>query len=135
MVHPHIFLFWIQVRCFCLSCKYRDSFEYSNYSDGEGWYNMKYYKLNNDAKYIEHGHWEHWENELQLVNLNTYQINQYVKSILIHCKDINANFEPNYFDRNKTLSLNNYEDCCVQNIRIYSEGNILIIRIQSEPGS
>lgn len=111
-----------------------DSFEYSNFRDGEGWYTMKYYILNNEAKYIEHGYWEQWENELQLSNLNTYKIAQYVNSILMHCKDNSAKFEPTYFETNKTFSYNNYESCCGQNIRIYSEGNNLIIRIQSESG-
>ncbi|MBP6237556.1 MAG: SH3 domain-containing protein [Saprospiraceae bacterium] len=112
-----------------------DSIEYSNYSEGEGWYKMKYYKLNNEVKYIEHGHWEHFENELQFSKLNTYQIIHYVNSIMIHCKENNANIEQNYFEKNKILSLYNYGDCCVQNIRIYSDGNNLIIRIQSDEGS
>ncbi len=112
-----------------------DSFEYSNYSDGEGWYNMRYYTLNNIVKYIEHGHWEHFENELQFSNLNTYQIMHFINSILKHCKENTTYIEGNYFEKNKTLSLHFSEDCCLHYIRIYSEGNNLIIRIQSDPGS
>ncbi|MBK7009814.1 MAG: hypothetical protein IPN73_16855 [Saprospiraceae bacterium] len=112
-----------------------DSFEYSNYSDGEGWYNMRYYTLNNAVKYIEHGHWEHYENELQFSNLNTYQIIHYVNSLLKYCSKKIRDIEENYFKNNNILSLYYYEDCCIHNMRIYSEGNNLIIRIQSGPGS
>lgn len=112
-----------------------DSFEYTNYYFGEGTYNMRYYSLNNTVKYIEHGHWEHVENELQFSNLNTYQIIYYVNSILKHCTQNIKYIEGNYFKNNKILSLDYYLDCCVHDLRIYSEGNNLIIRIQSGPGS
>ncbi|HMT77619.1 MAG TPA: SH3 domain-containing protein [Saprospiraceae bacterium] len=113
----------------------KDSFEYSNYKNGEGAYVIKYYKLNKNASYIEHGYWEHWENEIQFNNLNTYQIKQYVNSILSQCKLNKTTIEENYFESNKILSINYQENCCVHNINIYSEGNNLIVRIQSEPGS
>ncbi len=103
-----------------------DSFEYSNNSDGEGWYNMKFYKLNNAAKYIEHGHWEHWENELQLYGLSSQEVYQYAKSVLAHCKHNNVDLDVNYFKKNKVYIIDIYEDCCVHNIRIISEGNNFI---------
>jgi len=112
-----------------------DSFEYSNFSNGEGWYKMRYYTLNNSVKYIEHGHWEHFENELQFSNLNTYQIIHYVNSLLMYCKEKTTTINENYFENNKTLSLHYNEDCCLHSMRIYSEGNNLIIRIQSASGS
>ncbi|MBL0295342.1 MAG: SH3 domain-containing protein [Saprospiraceae bacterium] len=112
-----------------------DSFEYSNYSDGEGWYEMLYFTLKNEVKYIEHRHWEHFENELQFKNLNTYEILHYVNAILKHCKKNHTSIDADYFKKNKILSIYRYEDCCSHNMRIYSEGNNLIIRIQSDPGS
>ena len=112
-----------------------DSFEYANFIDGEGSYNMKYYSLNKNAKYIEHGYWEHTENEIQLNNLTSHEIYQFVKSILAHCKEKKINFQPDYFEKNRILAFRDISDCCVHNLTLYSEGNNLVVRIQIDPGS
>jgi hypothetical protein len=112
-----------------------DSFEYANFIYGEDRYDMKYFRLHKNAKYVEHGYWEHLQNEIQLNNLTTHEIYQFVKSILTLCKENKINIQANYFEKNKILSIPNISDCCVHNLSLYSEGNNLVVRIQIDPGS
>lgn len=112
-----------------------DSIEYESYGEGEGTYRMNYLNLKNGHKYIEHYHWEHFENEIQLQGLRPEEMDQFVRSILGFCNNKNEHFNKIKLTTQKNIDISISNECCMHWFRIKVIDGKLIIKTQIDPGS
>lgn len=96
---------------------------------------MIIFNLKNGYKYIEHYHWEHVENEIQLFGLKPEEIDQFVQSIFRFCKDKSQNLQLKDNKEKRYVDISKYEDCCMHYLEIRIIDDRLIIRAQIGPGS
>jgi len=112
-----------------------DSAEYENYGYGEGTYSMYNFNLKGGHKYIEHYHWEHFENEIQLQGLRPEEMDQFVRSILGFCNNKNEHFSKINLTTQKRIDISISNECCMHWFRIKVIDGKLIIKTQIDPGS
>ncbi len=112
-----------------------DSTEYESYGDDEGTYRMNNFNLKNGHKYIEHYHWEHFENEIQLQGLRPEEMDQFVRSILGFCNNKNEHFNKIKLTTQKNIDISISNECCMHWFRIKVIDGKLIIKTQIDSGS
>jgi hypothetical protein len=116
-----------------------DSIEYDSYGEGEKTYKMNLYNLNNECKYIEHYFWECDQNEIQITNLNSEEMKQFINSILKFCKNneqkIDKKIEEKIEENSEYYKFAINEDCCIYKLEIKIIKSTLIITIQLHDNS
>ncbi len=100
-----------------------DTTHYTNCSDGEGYFKMTIYELEDGHQYISSTGWEDYTDELQLVNIRNIEVVQIMRNAFQMCGELTENIEPLLSGKYKYINANIAFDpqCCGLRIRQYGD--------------